>query len=93
MQTGSVSKSLTYSALLAIRKAIELEPNKKVLPKYLEYQGEIELSMGEKDRALASLKTALNIIENYHYEFTTEHGTNLKNRIKEAIEKLRKAAT
>jgi tetratricopeptide (TPR) repeat protein len=80
-------------ALLAIRKAIELEPNSKILPKYLEYQSEIELSIGEKDRAFESLTAALNIIENYHYEFTTEQGRLLKNRIRQSIEKLQKAAT
>lgn len=79
---GSQFQSL---ALEAIRKAIELEPNKKKIPKYLELQGHIESSIGKKDLALQSFRRAIEIIRNNLEYFNTPETKDLEKRIYRAL--------
>ena len=82
---GSQDKSL---ALLAIRKAINLEPNEKKIPEYLELQGHIESSIGKLDLALQSFHRAIKIMRENRALFNRKETAELERRILEAIEEI-----
>ena len=75
-------------ALIAIRKAIELEPDKLKIPKYLELQGHIESSIGKIDLALQSFQRAKQIIKDNPKLFTSAEASDLEKRISKAIDDL-----
>lgn len=75
-------------ALVAIRKAVRIEPDEQNVAKYLELQGHIELSIGKKDLAIKSFNSALKIAQ----KFTTDELKELNNKIVQEIRKLSKEA-
>ena len=75
-------------ALVAIRKAIELEPNKMLVPKYLELQGHIQSSIGKIGLALQSFQRAKQIIKGNPKLFTSAEASDLEKRISKAIDEL-----
>ena len=75
-------------ALLAIRKAVDLEPDLNKLPSYLELQGHIEDNLGKKELALQSFIRAKEIIEKNPINFTTEESKKLYSNILSSIEKI-----
>jgi len=82
---GGQSQSL---ALIAIRRAIELEPNKILIPKYLEFQGHIESSIGKNDQALKSFQRATEIMRDNPELFTSPETTELQKRMIKEIKEL-----
>lgn len=75
-------------ALIAIRKAIELEPDKLQIPKYLELQGHIESSIGKIALALDSFQRAKQIIRDNPKLFTSAEASELEKGIISAIKQL-----
>ena len=85
---GMMGGQFQSHALLAIRKAVEIEPEESKLPQYLELQGQIELSLGKIERALESFKRARKIIEKYLVHSNNNEQKKLAHRIDEAITNL-----
>ena len=79
-------------ALIAIRKAVELEPNEKKIPEYLELQGQIESSIGKNDLALQSFQKAIKIISENRAQFTRHEIAELEKSILEAIKEIEERA-
>ena len=79
-------------ALITIRKAIELEPDKLKIPKYLELQGRIELSIGKIEMALDSFQRAKQIIRDNPKLFTSSEAFELEKRIISAVNELNSRA-
>ena len=87
---GMMGGQFQSLALLAIRKAVEIEPEENKLPQYLELQGQIELSLGKKERALESFKQARKILKKYLVLSNNNKRKKLANRMDEAITNLKK---
>ena len=80
-------------ALVAIRKAVELEPDIKKVPKYLELQGHIESSIGKLNIAMQSFQSAIEIIEKNDSSFLDKESKDLNKRLQEALEDINAKAT
>lgn len=75
-------------ALVAIRRSVKYESDEKILPKFLELQGRIELDLGKSDLAIQTFFYAQKIIvENPEY-FKNGDTKDLKERIGSAINEL-----
>ena len=71
-------------ALVAIRKAVKMQPDEEKVPEYLELQGNIEESIGKTELALKTFRLAIEIIN----KFDNKNFKILKNRIVESIDKI-----
>ena len=80
-------------ALVAIRKAVELEPDIKKVPKYLELQGHIESSIGKLDIAMQTFQSAIEIIEKNNSSFLDKESKGLGKRLQEALEEINSKTT
>ena len=80
-------------ALVAIRKAVELEPDIKKVPKYLELQGHIESSIGKLDIAMQTFQSAIGIIEKNNSSFLDKESKGLSKRLQEALEEINSKTT
>lgn len=80
-------------ALIAIQKAIDLEPDIKKLPGYLELQGHIENSLGKRELALKSFMRAKEIIAGNANQFTSEESKKLYHNILESIDEIKTKKT
>jgi tetratricopeptide (TPR) repeat protein len=75
-------------ALLAIRKAVELEPNQKKIPEYLELQGHIESGIGKVDLAVQTFQSAVKIIDENPASFSNVESKDLRRRLYAALEEI-----
>ena len=87
---GNQSQSL---ALLAIRKAVELEPDIKKIPEYLELQGNIELSVGKHDHAVQSFLKAAELLNENSSLIKHAKFRELSERINASIEEAKNEKT
>lgn len=74
------------SALDAIRKAAKIEPNEKVLPRYLVLQGELEMGLGRKEKAAETFEAAKKIIKKYPEYWYSDAQRDITKRLDNAIE-------
>ena len=89
---GLMAGEFQSLALVAIQKAVELEPNLKLIPKYLELQAQIESSVGKWDQALQTFQRATGILRNNPNLFDTQDSKAIEKRILEAIEEINSKA-
>jgi tetratricopeptide (TPR) repeat protein len=80
-------------ALLAIRKAVDIEPDIEKVPAYLELQGHIESSIGKIEMALRSFQRAVQIISENPELFHSKESKKLGERIKAAIAEMKTLET
>jgi tetratricopeptide (TPR) repeat protein len=81
-----MAKQFHGLALDTIRKAVEIEPDEEKVPQYLELQGNIELSIGKKQLALKTFKSAKTLIN----KLQKLDLTKIERRIDESIMELEK---
>jgi tetratricopeptide (TPR) repeat protein len=79
-------------ALTSIRKAVELEPKKALIPKYLELQGHIESNIGKIDQAFKSFQRAIEIIRDNPKSIFSPEMAELEKRLIKALEELNNKA-
>ena len=80
-------------ALVSIRRAVDLEPDIKRIPAYLELEGNIESSIGKFEIALKTFQRALEIMYDNPREFVSVENQELKIRLLDALEKLKNTET
>jgi tetratricopeptide (TPR) repeat protein len=80
-------------ALVAIRKAVDIEPNIEKVPAYLELQGHIESNIGKNEIALQSFQRAVQIMSENSDLFLAKESKELSERIKAAIEEMKSVET
>lgn len=87
---GCMGSTFPGLALGYIRKAVKIEQNDKFRVRYLSLQGEIEIGLGFKEKALATLIHAEKIIDKYPNYWNSSAHKDIANRVKEAIIDLNK---
>jgi tetratricopeptide (TPR) repeat protein len=80
-------------ALVSIRKAVELEPVLEKVPAYLELQGHIESGIGKFELAKSSFQEALKIIADNPSAFNSKESQELRVRLKDSVDEIRKNET
>ena len=80
-------------ALLAIRKAVKLEPDVTKIPEYLELQGIIELSVGKYDHAVQSFLKAAEVLNDNSSLLNQVKFRELSERINASIEETKNKKT
>lgn len=75
-------------ALGTIRKAVKIEPNEKVIPRYLVLQGELELELGHKEKAVETFEMAKNLIKKYPEFWYSDAQKDLLERLNSALRDL-----
>ena len=72
-------------ALLQVRKAVAIEPDEKIKPRYLLLQSEIEMEIGKIEIALNTLSSAKNIIEKHRDYWALDENNHIVLQIEEAF--------
>ena len=80
-------------ALMAIRKAVDIEPDIEKVPGYLELQGHIESSIGKNEMALQSFQRAVQIMSVNPGLFLSKESKKLSERIEAAITEMKSLET